>query len=43
MEELFILPDEDEWKHSYAQVIFDGAPLPHLKNPEEYEENAILK
>lgn len=43
MEELYILPDEEEWKYSYAQVVFDGDPLPNLKDNEEVEEHAILK
>ncbi|CAD5212196.1 unnamed protein product [Bursaphelenchus xylophilus] len=43
VEEMYILPDEEEWKHSYAQVIFDGDPLPHIKDNEKILEKSIIK
>ncbi|CAD5207392.1 unnamed protein product [Bursaphelenchus okinawaensis] len=43
VEEMYILPDEDEWRHSYAQVVFDGDPLPNVKDNETVLEKSIIK
>jgi hypothetical protein len=38
-----LLPDEDQWKFSYAQVIFDSDPLPANKDSVELQKRVIAK
>ncbi|KAI6186896.1 RNA polymerase II-associated factor 1-like protein [Aphelenchoides besseyi] len=43
VEEIPILPDTEQWKHSFTQLIYDSDPLPSNKNSAKYQEWSIAK
>jgi hypothetical protein len=43
VEEIMLLPDEEQAKYSYAQVIFDADPLPSTKESSKLQKRAVLK
>ena len=43
VEEIPLLPDDEQWKYSYAQVIFDSDPTPSIKYSSKYQEWAMAK
>uniref|UniRef100_A0AC34PWX4 RNA polymerase II-associated factor 1 homolog n=2 Tax=Panagrolaimus sp. JU765 TaxID=591449 RepID=A0AC34PWX4_9BILA len=42
VEEFEVFPDFDSWQLPYAQVLFDGDPIPSNKNKDELMDESIL-